>query len=318
MPPRPRTTWAYDYLPKLDKSYDMLQVFELMNQGKMTGYICQGFNPLAAAPNKDKLTRGLSKLKFLVIMDPLATETSEFWRNFGEHNDVDSAKIQTEVFRLPTTCFAEEEGSLTNSARWLQWHWKGAEPPGEAKSDLEIMALIFTRMRGLYKTDGGKFPDPILNLTWPYADAQQPERSRSWPRSIRQGAEGSGRPEGSDQGHAQGGRAVGGFRGVAQRRHPPPAAAGSSAAPGRRPATTWRAATTRDPTGIGQTLNWACAWPANRRVLYNRASCDRRTASRSTRSAALIPWNGKSLGRRGRTRLQGRRGSHAAAWVRSS
>ncbi len=52
---------------------------------------------------------GLAKLKFLVIMDPLATETSEFWRNYGEHNDVDSSKIQTEVFRLPTTCFAEEE-----------------------------------------------------------------------------------------------------------------------------------------------------------------------------------------------------------------
>jgi formate dehydrogenase major subunit len=66
-------------------------------------------------------------------MDPLATETSEFWKNHGEFNDVD-AKIQTEVFRLPTTCFAEENGALVSSAR-LQWHWKGAEPPGEARSD---------------------------------------------------------------------------------------------------------------------------------------------------------------------------------------
>ncbi|TLZ41106.1 MAG: formate dehydrogenase, partial [Gammaproteobacteria bacterium] len=79
--------WAYDYLPKLDKGYDMLQTFELMSQGKMNGFICQGFNPLAAAPNKAKMTGGLAKLKFLVIMDPLATETSEFWRNYGEHND---------------------------------------------------------------------------------------------------------------------------------------------------------------------------------------------------------------------------------------
>ena len=102
----------------------------------MNGYIAQGFNPLAAAPNKAKMTAALSKLKFLVIMDPLATETSEFWRNYGELNDVDSSKIQTEVFRLPTTCFAEENGALTNSARWLQWHWKGAKPPGEARSDL--------------------------------------------------------------------------------------------------------------------------------------------------------------------------------------
>ena len=55
--------------------------------------------------------RGLSRLKFPVVMDPLATETSEFWRHAGEYNDVDPAQIQTEVFRLPTTCFAEEDGS---------------------------------------------------------------------------------------------------------------------------------------------------------------------------------------------------------------
>src|ERR1700757_1923267 len=150
--------WAYDYLPKLDTLYDMLHFFELMNQGKMTGFICQGFNPLAAAPNKGKLNSALAKLKFLVVMDPLATETSEFWRNFGEHNDVDPSKIQTEVFRLPTNCFAEEYGSLTNSARWLQWHWKGAEPPGEARTDIAIMAGIFTRVRHLYETEGGAYP----------------------------------------------------------------------------------------------------------------------------------------------------------------
>ncbi|KAG1398178.1 hypothetical protein G6F59_013520 [Rhizopus arrhizus] len=139
--------WAFDYLPKLDKMYDMLQVYELMVLGKMTGYIAQGFNPLAAAPNKGKLNDGFAKLKFLVIMDPLVTETSEFWRNVGEYNDVATASIKPTVFRLPTSCFAEEDGSIANSGRWLQWHWKGAEPPGEAKSDIEIMSLIFTRLR---------------------------------------------------------------------------------------------------------------------------------------------------------------------------
>src|SRR5690606_19316973 len=166
--------WAYDYLPKLDRLYDMLQTYELMHQGRMNGYLAQGFNPLAAAPNKAKLTEALSKLKFLVIMDPLVTETSEFWRNYGEHNDVDPSQIQTEVFRLPTSCFAEEEGALVNSGRWLQWHWKGAEPPGEARTDIEIMAGIFTRLRRLYETEGGAFPDPILNLTWPYANPESP------------------------------------------------------------------------------------------------------------------------------------------------
>src|SRR5258708_38645757 len=84
--------FGYDYLPKLDKSYDMLQAFELMNQGKMNGYIAQGFNPLAAAPNKSKIGASLAKLKWLVIIDPLATETSEVWRNFGEVNHVDASE----------------------------------------------------------------------------------------------------------------------------------------------------------------------------------------------------------------------------------
>ena len=156
--------WCYDWLPKLDKPHDVLQVFEDMFQGRMNGYVCQGFNAIAAFPNKQKLIDGLSKLKFLVIMDPLATETSEFWRNFGEYNDVDSSKIQTEVFRLPSTCFAEEDGALVNCGRWLQWHWKGADPPGDAKAETEIMGGLFVRLRELYGKEGGAFPDPILGL----------------------------------------------------------------------------------------------------------------------------------------------------------
>ncbi len=135
--------WCFDWLPKLDKVYDVLQVFELMHQGKLNGYFCQGFNPLAAFPNKAKIGVALAKLKYLVVIDPLATETSCFWENHVNFNDVDPAKIQTEVFRLPSTCFAEENGSLTNSGRWLQWHYKGAEPPGEAKPDADIIAGIF-------------------------------------------------------------------------------------------------------------------------------------------------------------------------------
>ena len=209
-----QNNWAYDYLPKLDKLYDMLQVYELMNQGKINGYLAQGFNPLAAAPNKAKMTAALSKLKFLVIMDPLATETSEFWRNHGEFNDVDSSKIQTEVFRLPTTCFAEENGTLVNSARWLQWHWKGANPPGEARSDLEIMAGIFTRMRSMYAKDGGAFADPILNLTWKYAQVESPS-----PEELAKEYTGNALRDLADQrpqqGHAQSRRAARGLCGAA-------------------------------------------------------------------------------------------------------
>lgn len=268
---QPENNFAFDFLPKLDKPYDMLQVYELMNQGKMNGYICQGFNPLAAAPNKAKMIKSLSQLKFMVIMDPLVTETSEFWRNMGESNDVNSADIQTEVFRLPTSCFAEEAGTLVNSGRWLQWHWKAAEPPGEAQTDIAIMATLYQHIRQLYEQEGGTFAEPITELSWPYANPYEPTAEElakelngraltdvldGAGNVIRKAGEQlSGFGEMRDDGSTLGGCWI---------------YAGSWTEAGNMMARR----DSSDPTGIGQTLNWAWAWPANRRVLYNRASCD--------------------------------------------
>src|SRR6201987_407821 len=282
--------WGNDYLPKLDKLYDMLQSFELMYQGKMNGFICQGFNPLAASPNKGKMNESLAKLKFLVIMDPLATETSEFWRNFGEHNDVDPKKIQTEVFRLPTNCFAEEEGALTNSSRWLQWHWKGADPPGEARSDLQIMPGLFTRMRALYQKDSGAYPDPIVKLSWPYAQPQSPsaqELAREYSgKALKDLAD----PKDPTKITRKAGEQLAGF---AELRSDGSTASGCWIFCGAWGPTGNLMARrdNSDPTGIGQTLNWAFAWPANRRVLYNRASCDP-SGKPFNPDRKLISWNG--------------------------
>jgi formate dehydrogenase major subunit len=286
--------WAYDYLPKLDKYYDMMQAFELMNQGKMTGYICQGFNPLAASPGKYKQNLALAKLKFLVVMDPLATETSEFWRNFGEHNDVDPSKIQTEVFRLPTNCFAEEEGSLTNSSRWLQWHWKGAEPPGEARSDLQIMGGIFTRMRKLYQTEGGAFPDPIVNLSWPYSDPNSPTAVELAKEFSGKALKDLADPKDPTKITRKAGEQLAGF---AELRNDGSTSSGCWIFCGAWGPTGNLMARrdNSDPTGIGQNLNWAFAWPANRRVLYNRASCDA-NGKPFNPERKLVSWNGTAWG----------------------
>ena len=282
--------WAYDWLPKLDKLYDMLAVFDLMHQGKVNGYICQGFNPLAAAPNKAKLTAALSKLKFLVVIDPLVTETSTFWRNAGDHNPVEPTKIQTEVFRLPSGCFAEEDGSLTNSGRWLQWHWKGAEPPGEARGDLEIVGELFQRVRALYATEGGKLPDPILKLTWPYAIPTRPsadEVAREYngraladvvdPKDktkvlVKKGDQLTTFGQLQDDGTTTSGCWI--FCGSYTDKN----------LMARRD--------TADPSGLGVTPGWAWSWPANRRVLYNRASADPAGKPWDPRRT-LVKWNGE-------------------------
>ncbi len=70
------------------------------------------------------------------------------------------------MFRLPSTCFAEENGSIVNSGCWLQWHWKGADAPGIALTDGEILSGIFLRLRKMYAEQGGANPDQVLNMTW--------------------------------------------------------------------------------------------------------------------------------------------------------
>ena len=166
--------FAYDWFPKRDGAYDVLAIFERMHQGKVNGFLVQGFNPLAAVPNKKKLSAALSKLKYLVIMDPLETETSEFWKNFGPLNDVKPEEIKTEVFRLPTSCFAEEQGTFTNSSRVITWKERAVDPPGQAKPDSEIMARLFQKLKGMYAKEGGTLPEPIAALTWGYVNANTP------------------------------------------------------------------------------------------------------------------------------------------------
>jgi len=265
--------WCFDWLPKLDKVYDILQVFELMFQGKLNGYVCQGFNPLAAFPNRAKLSKAMSRLKYLVVIDPLATETSCFWENHGEYNDVDPAAIQTEVIRLPSTCFAEETGSLTNSGRWLQWHYKGAEPPGEAKSDIEIIAGIFLKLRELYKQEGGAFPDALMNLTWnykiPHAPAPEELAMEFNGKALADLAD----PKDPTKIILKKGQQLDSF---AQLKEDGSTACGCWLYCGAwtEKGNMMARRDNSDPSGLGNTLNWAFAWPANRRVLYNRASCD--------------------------------------------
>ncbi len=286
-----RNDWAYHYLPKLDvPSYDIIRAFELMNQGKINGYFCQGFNPLLSAPNRGKVQAGLSKLKFLVSMDPLQTETARFWEDHGEYNVAKPEEIQTTVFELPTTCFAEDEGSLTNSGRWIQWHWAGATPPGEAKHDAWIMAQLYNRLKALYRKEGGAFPDPILNLTWPYQDPDEPS-----PMELAKEINGSVLADVQDPADAtklvlQKGKQVASF---AQLRDDGTTAAGCWIYSGcyTEAGNNMARRDTTDPDNTGAYLKWAFAWPANRRILYNRASANLEGKAWDPKRK-LIEWDG--------------------------
>lgn len=270
----PENNFAYDYLPKLDlPGYDILRAFELMNEGKMTGYFCQGFNPLLAFPNRKKVTDALSKLKFLVVMDPLQTETARFWENHGEHNDVNSASIQTEVIQLPTTCFAEDTGSLTNSGRQLHWHWAAGTPPGEAKHDTWIMAQLHLRLNELYRKEGGAFPDAMLNLAWDYKDPEEPS-----PEELAKELNGSVLetvmdPNDPTKVLLEKGKQVVSFAAL---RDDGKTASGCWIYSGcyNEAGNNMARRDNSDPDETGAFSKWAWSWPVNRRIIYNRASAD--------------------------------------------
>jgi formate dehydrogenase major subunit len=317
--------FAYDWFPKRDGAYDVLAMFERMHQGKMNGFICQGFNPLAAVPNKKKLSSALAKLKYLVIMDPLETETSEFWKNHGALNDVKSAEIQTEVFRFPTSCFAEETGSFTNSSRVISWKEKAVDPPGEAKVDSEIMAKLFLKLKALYAKDGGTLPEPIAALTWPYVNPGLPSSAEllreingkaladvfalpaapaPTPAPAVAGAKPAAKPAvaapapaaavpaGPPQPLVKAGEQLPGF---AMLRDDGSTACGNWIYCGVWPQAGNLAARrdNSDPTGLGVFQNWGYAWPANRRILYNRASADA-AGKPWDPSRKYLAWNGTS------------------------
>ena len=287
--------FCYDWVPKFPGGFDVMHIFELMHQGKVGGFISQGFNPLATVSNKNKLSAALMKLKYLVMIDPLESETGEFWQNFGEFNDVKPESIQTEVFRLPTACFAEEQGSFTNSSRVAIWKEAAVEPPGEAKVDSEIIAQLFVKLRAMYAKDGGAFPDPILNLDWPYVIPQEPTSSELL-KEI------SGKAIGDVQAPpdpaappavlVKAGQQVPGFAMLRDD--------GSTACGNWLYAGAWSEAgnltarrSLEDPTGWGVYQNFGFSWPANRRILYNRASADKEGKPWAPNKKYEY-WNGKA------------------------
>ncbi|MGH9176016.1 MAG: molybdopterin-dependent oxidoreductase, partial [Vicinamibacterales bacterium] len=163
------TDWAYQYLPKIDRKYSWVDIFDDMYAGNVKGLFAFGMNAVQIGPNTRKNIEALRKADWVVVGEIYPDETSEFWRAPGTTAE-EMKQIHTTVYRLPCAGFAEKDGTFVNSARWLQWKNIAVPPPGDAKVDQEIVSRIFLKVRELYQTEGGAFPDPILNLSWNYTD----------------------------------------------------------------------------------------------------------------------------------------------------
>jgi len=262
--------WAFDYLPKVDREYSWVHIWDDMYQGKIKGLIAFGMNGVNIGPNSQKNIDALKKAEWLVVCEIYPDETSGFWQSPGITPD-DLKNIKTEVYRLPGAGFAEKDGTFVNSARWLQWKWAAVPPPGEAKLDQEILARLFLKVRELYRKEGGKFPDPILNLTWGYVDPTNPSLAE-----VARELNGRALADVTDPATMQVIKAGQQLPGFAFLRDD-----GSTNSANWLYCGSWTEAGplmqrrgTDDPSGLGIYANWGWSWPMNRRVMYNRASCD--------------------------------------------
>jgi formate dehydrogenase major subunit len=262
--------WAFHYLPKVDRNYSWTQIWDNMYRGSVKGMFAFGMNGVAIGPDSQKNIEALKKADWLVVGEIYPDETSEFWKSPGISPE-EMKTINTTVYRLPCAGFAEKDGSMTNSARWLQWKNVAVPPPGEARLDQDIVAQIFLRVRDLYKKEGGKFPDPILNAWWPYTTPHNPSLA-----DLAKEINGKALADLTDPKTAQVIKAGQQLPGFAWLKDDGTTLSGNWLYCGswtEAGAMTQRRGT-EDPSGLGFYLNWAWSWPANRRGMYNRASCD--------------------------------------------
>lgn len=262
--------WAYDFLPKVDRNYSWVNLWDNMFEGRIKGMFAFGMNGVAIGPNSQKNIAALKKADWLVVGEIYPDETSEFWMSPGITQE-EMRTINTTVYRLPCAGFAEKDGSMTNSSRWVQWKNAALPPPGQARLDQDIVAQIFLKVRDLYRQEGGKFPDPVLSLTWSYTDPLHPSLSE-----VAKEVNGKALADLEDPKTGQqikAGQQVPGFSWLKDD--------GTTACGNWIYSGSWTEAGpqlarrgTDDPSGLGIYPGWAWSWPANRRVLYNRASCD--------------------------------------------
>src|ERR687891_1369239 len=159
-----KNEFAFHHLPKPAGNASWISIFDQALRGKMEGLMLSGMTATSIGPDSNQVLHALSNLKWLCVMDPFTTTSSEFWHAPG----MEPAKIQTEVFMLPATHWIEKDGSFTNSGRWVQWKDQVLPPEGEARHDHWILAELFHRVRDLYRRQGGKYPAPLEDLSMPY------------------------------------------------------------------------------------------------------------------------------------------------------
>ena len=254
--------FCFDYLPRLTGDHSTYPTVKAQIDGTCTGYFLFGQNPAVGSANARMQRMGLANLDWLVVRDLVMIESATFWKNGAEieTGEMRTEDINTEVFFMPAAAHTEKSGSFTNTGRMLQWHYTAVDPAGDARSDLWFIYHLGRRIRAKLAGSSAEMDRPALDLTWDYpTEGSQDEPSAEAVLAEINGWDADGQPLSSfGQLKTDGSTACGcwiycGVRadGVNQAARRVPGHQQSWVAP-----------------------EWGWAWPANRRMLYNRASAD--------------------------------------------
>jgi formate dehydrogenase major subunit len=256
---QPENEFGFNWLPRVTGDHSHQGYWLDMLDGKVDGLFVMGQNPAVAGPNSGMERRGLAKLKWLVVREMVEIETASFWYDSPEvkRGEVRPEEIQTEVFLMPAAGHAEKDGTFTNTQRLLQWREKAVEPPGDSRSENWFVYHLGVLLKEKAKRDPRERNAGLMALTWDYGT--EGEHKEPIAEEILQ--------------------EINGYT-VADRKLVPGFAVlkadGSTACgcwiysgvfpnPGENRA---NQRASKDFYGHG----WGFAWPADRRIIYNRAS----------------------------------------------
>ncbi len=281
--------FAFHYIPKMagGTTYSHYDIFQSILDGKVKGLLNFGQNPAVGSANARKVQDALTKLDWMVFCDLFMNETGEFFKLDG----MNAKDIKTEIFMLPAAGPLEKEGSFTNSHRLIQWKHKAIEPLGDARSDGWYVVQLGKRLKKLYAASTAKKDEPIRHMVWDYDDPKHPNDFDHLKvvKEINGYDIATGKPLSGfgllkDDGSTAAGCWI--YTGIYPEEGVNKMDARKRAAPNR--AEGWTEAKA-DGSADYLHLGWAFAWPANRRVLYNRASAD--PQGKSWGKVPLVWWD---------------------------
>jgi formate dehydrogenase major subunit len=256
--------FCFAYLPRIDGDHSIYSTFGRMLDGKVKGFFAVGQNPAVGSANAKLHRLAMAKLDWLVVRDCVEVETASFWKDGPEieTGELRPEQIATEVFFLPAAAHTEKDGTFTNTQRLLQWHEKAVEPPDDCRSELHFFYWLGGKVRERLAGSDAARDRPILELTWDYpliGRDDEPDAEEVLREINGRGLDGnllSQYQELEDDGSTSCGSWI--HCGIYKE--------------GVNQAARRKAHTEQDWVA----REWGWAWPADTRLLYNRASADPR------------------------------------------